>query len=179
MEIWKDIKDYEGLYQVSNYGRVRSLKYRKTNISHIMSPACDSNGYLGLYLYKDKNRKRFQIHRLVAEYFIPNPYNLSQVNHKDENKLNNTVENLEWCDSKYNVNFGSRNDRVSKKMTNGKRSKQVLQYKLDGSFVREWPSTRECGRNGFNQSVIACCCRNEKSYKTAYGYLWKYKKDVV
>ena len=95
------------------------------------------------------------------------------MNHKDENKQNNNVENLEFCDCKYNINFGTRTERVVEKNTNGKRSKKVYQYTLDGEFVREWVSTKECGRNGFNQGNVAACCRGElKTYK---GFLWEYK----
>lgn len=106
VEIWKDIKGYEGLYQVSNLGRIKSLgnlqnrkeKLLKVNIY---------NGYCIVYLYKNNKKKSYLCHRLVAEAFIPNPDNLPQVNHKDENKLNNRVDNLEWCTSKYNVNYSS------------------------------------------------------------------------
>ena len=163
MEIWKDVKGYEGLYKVSNYGRVKSLfRYKK-----ILKPIIQTNGYFWVYLCKPL--KKFFIHRLVAEAFIPNPDNLPQVNHKDEDKTNNHVDNLEWCTNKYNSNYGSRNERVRKSL-----SKKVYQYTLDGEFVKEWESINECARNGFNQGNISSCCRGER--KTHKGYKWSYEK---
>lgn len=163
-EIWKDKKDYEGHYQVSNCGRVKSIKFGK---EIILKPFTDDRGYYSVVLSKNGIVKKYSVHRLVAEAFIDNPDNLPQVNHKDENKSNNSVNNLEWCDAKYNNNFGTCIERRSKK-----KSKPVLQYTLDGEFVREWPSTMECGRNGFNQgNVVACCQGKLKKYK---GFIWRY-----
>ena len=176
-----DKKDYEGLYQVSNLGRAKSLdryvkgkghslKFKK---GRILKPMKDNNGYLKVRLCNGEKSKTFNLHRLVAEAFIDNPDNLPQVNHKDENKANNVVTNLEWCDSRYNKNYGTRNKRISEKMTNGKLSKTVLQYDLEGNFVKEWKSTMECDRNGFNQgAVVACCLGKLKKYK---NFIWKYK----
>ncbi len=174
IEIWRDIKDFEGLYQVSNFGRVRSLVNNM-----ILKPMKDRGGYLYVALYKEKNRKYKLVHRLVAEAFIPNPLNLSEVNHKIEGKEGkqiNTVENLEWCDRKYNSNYGTRNERIKKKNTNGKRSKQVIQFLKDGTFIREWSSTMEIERQlQFGHGAISRCCRGEtKTYK---GYIWKYKTE--
>lgn len=172
-EIWKDIKEYEGLYQVSNYGRVRSLNYNHTKKIRELKVYTNEFGYLRAYLRKDNITNVFFVHRLVADAFIPNPLNLPQVNHKDENKTNNNVENLEWCSCTYNINYGTRKEKVAKKNTNGKKSKIVLQYALDGTFIREWPSTNECGRNGFSQNHVADCCRGK--YKQHKGFIWKYK----
>lgn len=167
-EIWKDKKDYEGLYQVSNLGRAKSLDRYVKGKGHslqfkkgrILKPMKDKNGYLTVKL----GNRTFILHRLVAETFLPNPNNYKEVNHKDENKTNNVVSNLEWCDRKYNVNYGTRTEKCSKK---------VYQYTLDGKFVKEWKSTRECDRNGFNHGAVAACCRGElKKYK---NFLWKYK----
>lgn len=171
-EIWKDIKYYEGLYQGSNWGRVKSLE-RIDCIGHhrkerILKLSTDKDGYLYVYLYKNGKGKNFSVHRLVAEAFLPNPHNYPCVNHKDENKQNNNVDNLEWCNVKYNNTYGTRIERVSKKQ-----SKPVLQYTLDGQFVKEWESTRECGRNGFNQQTISACCRGK--LKTHKDSIWKYK----
>ena len=164
-EIWKDIKDYEGLYQVSNFGKVKSIKFGK---ERILKPVTDRHGYLLVSLWKNNKQKTYKVHRLVAEAFIPNLYNLPQVNHKDENPLNNNVNNLAWCNSKYNCNFGTRIERISKR-----RSKTVLQYDLEGNFIREWKSTAECGRNGFDQGHVAACCRGElKKHKDS---IWRYK----
>lgn len=175
-EYWKPVVGYEGLYEVSNYGRIKSFDtYRKGNNGsircckgRILKLRTDKYGYFKVVLYKNNKPKTFTVHRLVAEAFLPNPDNLPCVNHKDECKTNNNVNNLEWCNIKYNINFGTRNEKVSKKL-----SKPVLQYTLDGQFVREWPSTMECGRNGFNHSAVAACCRGElKKYK---DFIWKYK----
>ena len=169
-EIYKDIKDLEGLYKVSNFGNVMSLGNGNSNNSNnskpkLLKPVKTIDGYLGVCLCKDGKRKNFYVHRLVAEAFIPNPDNLPFINHKDENKTNNSVENLEWCTREYNNNYGSRIDRISK---------TVLQFTLDGEFIREWSSTHECGRNGFNQGNIVSCCNGK--LKSAGGYIWKYKE---
>lgn len=119
-EVWKDIKGYERLYQVSNFGRVRSLdrvlKNRWGNFCKkgvILTPLLFTKGYLGVRLYDGYgNGKTYRIHRLVAETFLPNPNNYPQVNHKDENKTNNRVENLEWCTLEYNINYGTRTTRM-------------------------------------------------------------------
>ena len=101
-QVWKDIQGYEGLYEVSNFGNVRSLKFGKIKY---LKPADDGNGYNHVILCKNGQKKHFRIHRLVANAFIDNPKNLPQINHKDENKLNNKVENLEWCNNKSNKRY--------------------------------------------------------------------------
>ena len=159
-EYWKPVVGYEGLYMVSNFGRVKSFRFGKERIMKLVPNRC---GYLCVNLYKNNIKKSYKVHRLVAEAFLPNPYNLTEVNHRDENKLNNNVDNLEWCTNEYNINYGTRTERYSK---------PVLQYTLDGEFVGEWPSARECGRNGFNQGSVSACCRGE--LKTHKGYIWKY-----
>lgn len=188
-EYWKPVVGYEGLYEVSNWGRVKSFDtYRKGKNGsvrlckgRILKPKTNKDGYLHVVLCKNGKRKTCLVHRITAEAFLEIPEELKhlkgtrylQVNHKDENKLNNNTENLEWCSAKYNSNFGTRNEKVAEKNTNGKLSKKVLQYTLDGQFVREWESTRECERNGFNQGNVAACCRGElKKYK---DFIWKYK----
>ena len=164
-EIWKDIKDYEGHYQVSNLSRVKSIKFGK---ERILKPVTDRHGYLIVGLWKNNKQKTYKVHRLVAEAFLPNTDNLTQINHKDENKSNNNVNNLEWCDCKYNNTYGTRIERISKR-----RSKTVLQYDLEGNFIREWKSSAECGRNGFNQGHVAACCQGKlKKHKDS---IWRYK----
>ena len=152
---------------MSNLGRVKSLR---RNI--ILKSKIERNGYERVILSTNNIRKGYYIHRLVANAFIPNPDNLSQVNHKDENKANNCISNLEWCTPKYNTNYGTGNKRRARSQ-----SKKVIQFKPDGTFVKEWESIREIERNlGFDHSNISRCCRGK--YACAYGYLWKYKKEM-
>lgn len=175
-EFWKDKKDYEGLYQISNWGRVKSLdrwvkscygtkQLKKGQVLQIYN---DLNGYSCVRLSKDGKHTNFLVHRLVAEAFIDNPDNLPCVNHKDEDKQNNHYLNLEWCTHKYNVNYGNRNKKVAEKL-----SKPVLQYTLDGQFVKEWKSIKECGRNGFVSANIYKCCNGKR--KKHKGFIWRYK----
>ena len=114
-EIWKDIEGYEGLYQVSNLGRVKSFPRKGTHTTkeRILKLTKSNKNYVIVILKNNYIQKAKSVHRLVAEAFIPNPNNLPQVNHKDENKLNNKVDNLEWCDNIYNCNYGTRNKRLS------------------------------------------------------------------
>ena len=169
-EIWCPIKGYESLYEVSDQGRVRSLKFGK---ERILKSGRDGDGYLLVGLHKN-GVKRCRVHRLVAKTFIPNPDNLPEVNHKDENKENNSVQNLEWCDRKSNCNYGTRNQRSAKSRMNNNLSKPILQFTKDGELVREWKSTRDIERNlGFNHGNISLYCNGKR--KSAYGYIWKFK----
>ncbi len=168
-EIWLPVKGFEGLYEVSSFGRVRSLNYKNTGQTKVLSSFENKHGYLQVVLWKKGKEKLFRIHRLVAEAFIPNLFGYPQVNHIDEDKTNNHIDNLEWCDNKYNSNHGTRNKRIAKKL-----SKPVLQFTKTGEFVKEWSSTNEAGRNGFTQVSIASCCRGKlKSHK---GFIWQYKE---
>ena len=170
-EIWCPIKGYEGQYQVSDKGRVRSIKFGK---ERILKPGSDKDGYLQVCLYKNGEQKECKVHRIVAQTFTPNPDNLPEVNHKDEDKINNKVSNLEWCDRKYNQNYGTRNQRMAEKNTNGKLSKPVLQYTKSGEYVREWKSASDVQRNlGYFQNYISSCCTGK--YKYAYNFIWKFK----
>ena len=175
-ENWKDVLGYEGLYQASNLGRIRSLNYNREGKIKILKPVKAKNGYLRVNLYKDGKLKHYSVHRLVWEAFngkIPEGY---EINHINEIKTDNRLENLNLMTPKQNVNWGTRNQRVGEKQRNdSNRSKPVLQFTLEWKFVREWPSTKECGRNGFNQGHVAECCRGElKTYK---GYKWMYADD--
>lgn len=183
-EVWKDIEGYEGLYQVSNMGRVRSLDREVKHIygkqlkkGKILVLCNNRKGYKHVNLCKCGKINTHEVHRLVAKAFIPNPEKLRCINHRDENPENNRVDNLEWCTNKYNSNYGTIKNRLSEKHTNGKNSKPVLQYTLDYEFVREWPSTKEVQRElGFDSSSIARCCRKARYYNTAYGSIWMYKE---
>lgn len=187
IEEWKDIEGYEGLYQVSNLGNVKSLE--KTRIGNggsivpvkerILKASKDSKGYLQVKLFKDEKPKTYKVHRLVASAFLPNPDNLPQVNHKDENPSNNRVDNLEWCSAKYNSNYGTRNERVAKSLTNHPmKSKKVAQIdKHTGQIIKIWESFNECNRKGFFQNAVNECCRGKR--KTYKGFIWKYLSDIV
>lgn len=124
IEEWRPIEVYEGLYEVSSYGRVRSVdRYDSRNQfrkGKVLSPGKDKNGYLKVVLHCNGKCKTINVHRLVAQAFIPNPDNLPMINHKDEDKTNNNVTNLEWCDVKYNLNYGTARIRErDTKMKNG------------------------------------------------------------
>lgn len=165
-EIWCPIKGFEGLYEVSDKGRVKSLKFGK---ERILKTGRNQEGYLQVGLCKNCETKTYRVHRLVAQTFIPNPDNLPQVNHKDEDKENNFVHNLEWCDGKYNSNYGTRTQRQSEKL-----SKSVLQYTKSGKLVREWKSMKDVQRNlNYSQGNISQCCNGKR--KSAYNFIWRYK----
>ena len=162
MEIWKDIEGYEGLYQVSSWGRVKStyrggrvLKGRKTK-----------TGYLRINLCKNRNVKEYLVHRLVAQAFIPNPQNKPQVNHIDEDKENNHVNNLEWCTAKENVNHGTRILRIGKA-----RSKPIICIETGVEYY----GARECARQmGLQHSTIIKVLRGTRNHTG--GYTFKYKE---
>lgn len=165
-EIWCPINGYEGLYEVSDQGRVKSVGYGD---DRILKPRRNGRGYLRVNLYKNGEQKTCYVHRIVAQTFIPNPDNLPEVNHIDEVKTHNSVQNLEWCSEKYNSNFGSRNQRIA-----DKKSKSVLQYTKSGEFVREWKSMNDVKRSlKYSQGNISSCCAGKR--KSAYNYIWKYK----
>lgn len=173
--MWKDIDEYEGLYQVSDTGEVRSLNYKRCGCVSKLKLNKDTVGYLQVKLYKNKKKKNFKVHRLVAQAFLPNPLNLPEINHKSEIKTDNRVENLEWCDRDYNIHYGTGQKRGGEKRVNGKKSKPVLQFSKDGDFIREYPSTMEVQRQlGFSQGFVSACCRGK--YKQAYGFIWRYKE---
>lgn len=163
-EIWKRIKDYEDLYEVSDWGSVRNCQ---TGL--VLKPYINSCGYKNVKLYKAGKRKRFSVHRLVAEAFIPNPKNLPQVNHKNEDKTDNRVENLEWCTNKYNHNYGTRTERAAKS-----KSKKIYQYNLKGLLCGVWPSGVVCEDiTGFDRRKIYCCCNGTRNKHK--GFKWSYE----
>lgn len=161
MEIFKDIPQYEGKYQISNKGRVWSIISQK-----YMKLYTTPTGYLTVSLVaKNGKQKVEKVHRLVGMAFIPNPDNLPQINHKDEVKTNNCVENLEWCDAKYNSNYGTHMDKI-RKVTN--------QFDLNGNLLNTYISTVEASKaTGVPSSNIVNCANGK--LKTAGGFIWKYK----
>lgn len=160
-EIFKDIQGYEGLYQISTHGNVKSLKYGK---ERILKPAKDKKGYLYVGLSKQGKLKLYKVHRLVGIVFLPNPNNLPEINHRDEDKVNNDCSNLEWCDVKYNRNYGTRTERSALSQ-----SKQVMCLETG----KVYPSTIEVERQlGFLRGNIASACRGR--LKQAYGFHWRY-----
>lgn len=167
-EIWKDVVGYEGLYKISNLGRVYSLKTGK-NLKQIDN----GRGYLQVGLWKNGKRFCHKVHRLVAEAFIPNPNNLEEVNHKNEIKTDNRVENLEWCTHAYNTRYGSRTQKQIDKCKNGKLSMSVIQIKPNGERI-EYPSQQEAERQtGISQSNISNVLKDKR--KKAGGCRWERK----
>ena len=185
-EIWKPIAGYENLYEISNLGMVKSLKRdvmigNTCNVRHLperlLKLATNSVGYLQVCLCKDGKLKWHRVHRLVAQAFLPNPDNLPEVNHKDEDKMNNRVDNLEWCDRYYNTSYGTLKQRTSMNPP-----KPVLQLNLDGDLIKEWRSINEVAKQcGYCTTSISNCCvggytRKGKWYNshTYKGYKWEW-----
>lgn len=158
IEQWKPIVGYEGLYEISNLGRVKNLKFGKEKI---LKPA-NNRGYLRVCLCRDGKGKMLSVHRLVAEAFIPNPMGLPEVNHKDENKINNCVSNLEWCNRLYNNNYGTHNKRVAASQRNHPAFSKPVETSRFSDFRTielRFASTAEAGRNGYDQRHVSACCR--------------------
>lgn len=156
-------------------GSIFRLNWRNTGKCVEVKQSIENNGYLCFGC----NGKTTLVHRFIASCFIPNPQNLPCINHKDENKTNNCVDNLEWCDYKYNLNYGTRNKRIAEsnskvQKNNPQKSKKVLQFTKDGKFVKEWCSVKEIERVlGYAQPNISNCCNGKA--KSSYGFLWRYK----
>ena len=166
-EEWRDIVGYEGLYKVSNKGRVKRLQGKGCKQERILKPGKNRGGYLRVKFWKDGKGINYKVHRLVAQAFIPNPQDLPEINHKDENKENNCVENLEWITHKENINHGTRNERMVKT-----KSKPVIGISLDSKSYLYFNSAKDAqSLAGFKCSAISACCRGKR--KTAGGYHWK------
>ena len=178
-ELWRPIPNYEGYYEASNLGRIRSVyRYKR-----VLKPMISNTGYERVDLFKNRHRKQYSVHRLVAITFVDNPDNKPFVNHRDENKINNCADNLEWVTHVENCRYGTAIERRTKhfdyskrKINNARqieaRSKPIAQYTKDGRFVRNWKSASECARkNGWQISNIRRCCKKE--YATAYGFVFR------
>lgn len=186
MEEWRNIVGFEGLYQVSNYGRVRSLdRFVKGKNGlrivkgKILKPGKLPYGYLFVNLCKNNKVVNCRVHRLVAVAFIPNPNNLPQINHKDCNPANNSVWNLEWCDARYNLNYGERAIKFSqtrKGKCSGKNhpcARKVKQLSLNGSILATYDTIKEAAESTYvNRAAISMVCSGNR--KTAGGYKWSY-----
>lgn len=171
-EVWKDIDGFNGLYQISSHGRIKSFRKGKrfhSQEEYLLSPTITDNGYESVTLYlAPKNRHKFLVHRLVALTFIPNPNNYSSVNHKDENKRNNHVDNLEWCTISYNNAYGTA--RIRQRLTVGH---PVQQLTLDGFPLAIYNSSGIASELlGIPKEGIKSCCAGK--IESSYGYIWKY-----
>ena len=169
-ETWKDIAGFEGFYKVSDKGNVYSVA-RKDFIGRkqggrTLKPSYDKDGYLRVYLCKNGKRKTRFIHRLVAGAFLPNPNGYSEINHRDENKVNNYANNLEWCTREHNVNHGTMIERSAQT-----RSKKVKATNIKTGEVLTFNSTMEAGRNGYEASAVSMACRGV--YNTGGGNLYR------
>lgn len=190
LEEWRDVANYQGLYKVSSVGRVKSLERivirsdgkQQTVSERILKAETTKKGYLQVALCKNGKMKAMKVHRLVATAFIPNPNGYKEVNHKDEDKTNNRVENLEWVTASYNINYGTRNERFAKaNKENGLYERQAKAFskavqqidKESGEVIAEFPSVNEVQRQlGFDKGYISACCLGK--HKLAYDYLWRY-----
>lgn len=168
-EIWKDIPDYEGYYQASNFGRIKSLNYKKTGKEQILKLRVNKHGYLNVGLFKNGKEKSYLVHRLVWLAFHEEIPEGMQINHINEVVSDNRLENLELVTPKENTNWGTGIQRRVEKTR-----KPILQYSLEGELIKEFPSQTEVQRQlGFKQSHVSSCCIGK--LKSAYGYFWKFK----
>lgn len=171
-EEWKKVEGFEGFYEVSNFGNVRSLNYHNWGIVKNLTPVVDRYGYERVCLTKNGKQFNRLVHRLVATAFVENPNDLPQINHLNEIKTDNRVVNLEWCSAKENTNHGTRNQRMSQSKKN-KNCKAVVQMDMNGNEIRKWVSFMEVNRVlGYDVGFLARCCKGRS--KSAYGYMWCY-----
>lgn len=179
VEVWKTIEGFEGLYEVSNTSKIRSVDHfvkcnsgKRLIKGKELKPCDRGNGYMFVTLGKDGKQYNMSLHRAVAQAFIPNPENLPEINHKDENPANNLLDNLEWCDRTYNNNYGTRTLRASIS-----KNKKVCQIK-NNIIVKIWDSFTSINKeNGWSIGNISSCCNGKR--KRAYGYEWRYTDGIT
>lgn len=182
-EVWKDVVGYEGYYQVSNLGKVKSLQTKKYSRKEkcaitvmrekILKPYPNTKKYLLVDLKKDGMRNCQKVHRLVAKAFIPNENNFPQVNHKDENKQNNNVDNLEWCTNQYNSTYGTAKQRMAQKF-----KKKVVQISASGEVVNTWNSVKEATEDlGVSKNSISLWALHDVKPRKYQNYIFKIVKE--
>lgn len=167
-EVWKKIDGFDNYY-ISNYGRISNFNYRNTGNRILLKPFITKTGYKQINLIdNNSNKVKKYIHRLVAEAFLPIPNNLSEINHIDEDKLNNKIDNLEWCNREYNINYGTRNERMARS-----NSKSISQYDQNGNWIATYSSVKEAAKvNNLWKESISSAARG-KLFTTG-GYIWRY-----
>ena len=189
-EIWKDIEGYEGFYQVSNFGRLRSVDryYTKPHprngvptkyFKHGTVIVCHvhRNGYVGVVLKVGGVKKNFMVHRLVAKAFVPGYFENADVNHKDCNRQNNHADNLEWTTRRDNLMYSNGNNDSAMEKIHRSLRKPIIQKTMDGEFIREWPSIHAAHLAlGLDSKSISGACRQKYGMKTCGGYRWKFKE---
>ena len=189
-EIWKDIEGYEGMYQVSNLGRVRSLdryytkphprngvptKYFKRG--SIITNHTLRNGYTNVMLKFEGGKKNFMVHRLVAKAFVPGYFEGADVNHKDSNRQNNHADNLEWMTRRDNLMYNNDKNASAMEQIHRSQRKPIIQMTMDGEYIREWPSIYAAHLAlGLDSKSISGACRQRYGMKTCGGYRWKFKE---
>ena len=180
-EIWKEIEGYGGRYKVSNLGNVKSMNYGNHGYERNLVPKVNNCGRLWVELFSNGEKKQILIHRLVGQAFIPNPQNLPQINHKDENPMNNVVDNLEWCTKEYNLQYTANRhpewfrhgDEPGRQRKSKNKNHAINQYDAEGNFIRQWPNSRTIfQQTGMSDWSISECCRGKR--KKAYGFKWQY-----
>ena len=179
-EIWKDVLGFEDAYQVSNCGRIKRKKRtdsnNRTHKERFLSPSIYPNGYMNVELRMNNKKRRVSVHRLVAEAFIDNPLNLPQINHKDENKLNNHVSNLEWCTAQYNIRY---NDGVKRRRNTAiLKSNVVCKYNMNGEFIEKYECATDAAIsvNGSCSEIVSCCHHRPHSLSHK-GYMWRFLSE--